>query len=102
MTVTFNLTLGSLVGTYRLNRGLSQKDLAVLLGISAQYLNDIEHDRREPTGDKLLCSIAEHLVVSTDIVYFAAGRLPPSIVSIPSSPERIIEAFQAMRDVLDR
>ena len=41
-------TVGSEVLRARLARGLAQQKLAKELGISQQYLCDIEHDRRRP------------------------------------------------------
>ena len=47
-------TFGTIISEARAAKGMSQKDLAAQLKkedgavISAQYLNDIEHDRRNP------------------------------------------------------
>ena len=54
-------TFGTLISEARRAKGLSQKDLAAKVkkedgqAISAQYLNDIEHDRRNPPSELLIC-----------------------------------------------
>ena len=40
------LTFGSLILSIRLGEELSQIDFAKILGVSKQYLCDVEHDRR--------------------------------------------------------
>jgi transcriptional regulator with XRE-family HTH domain len=60
---------GTLISEARRSKGLSQKDLAAKVkkedgqAISPQYLNDIEHDRRNPPGapDSADSRIAERI-----------------------------------------
>ncbi|MGE0419312.1 MAG: short-chain fatty acyl-CoA regulator family protein [Acetobacteraceae bacterium] len=54
--------IGRTVRRLRAERGLSQQALAARLGISASYLNLIEHDQRAVTAS-LLIKLAEILVV---------------------------------------
>ncbi|MDR3522720.1 MAG: short-chain fatty acyl-CoA regulator family protein [Acetobacteraceae bacterium] len=54
--------IGRSVRRIRLERGLSQQALAVKLGISASYLNLIEHDQRGVTAS-LLIKLSEVLAV---------------------------------------
>ncbi|HYW46720.1 MAG TPA: helix-turn-helix transcriptional regulator [Bryobacteraceae bacterium] len=63
-------TFGTIIAEARRAVGMSQKELAGKikkedgLPISAQYLNDIEHDRRNPPSEFLIAQIAEdHAVV---------------------------------------
>jgi predicted transcriptional regulator/transcriptional regulator with XRE-family HTH domain len=50
--------LGAKIRTLRRRKGLSQRKLAERLGISASYLNLIEHDRR-PLSAELLLGVAD-------------------------------------------
>ena len=54
--------IGRTVRRIRLERGLSQQALAIKLGISASYLNLIEHDQRGVTAS-LLIKLSETLAV---------------------------------------
>ncbi len=56
---------GSRIRDRRIEQGLKQGDLAKLAGISASYLNLIEHNRRRIAG-KLLGEIAQHLNTTPD------------------------------------
>lgn len=57
-----NLPTGSRIRDRRLDRGMKQTDLAAAVGISASYLNLIEHNARR-IGGKLLHDIARALAV---------------------------------------
>jgi predicted transcriptional regulator/transcriptional regulator with XRE-family HTH domain len=54
--------IGRTIRRLRMERGLTQQALAMRLGISASYLNLIEHDQRSVTAS-LLIKLGEHLVV---------------------------------------
>src|SRR5258706_14714156 len=99
--ITLNLTLGTLIGLYRRSLGLSEKTLAERLGISPQYLNDIEMERRTPHKPELIDKLSAELGVSADIFYFCIGKLPPDINEDYHSPDAIVAAFNAMRSVLN-
>jgi len=53
-------TFGTIIAEARRPKGLSQRELAAKVkkedgqAISAQYLNDIEHDRRNPPNEYLI------------------------------------------------
>ena len=46
----------------RINRGLTQKELSKLSGISESYIGDLERNEKEPTIS-ILCRIAKALEV---------------------------------------
>lgn len=58
---------GSRIRERRLISGLRQADLAKRIGISASYLNLIEHNRRR-IGGKLLVALADALDVETSVL----------------------------------
>jgi predicted transcriptional regulator/transcriptional regulator with XRE-family HTH domain len=59
--------IGRTVRRLRLEKGLSQQALAVRLGISASYLNLIEHDQRAVTAS-LLIKLTESLAVDLAVL----------------------------------
>ena len=59
------LLIGARIRSFRKQRGFSQAVLAKKVGISASYLNLIEHDKRSVAG-KLLSDLAYHLEVNLD------------------------------------
>jgi transcriptional regulator with XRE-family HTH domain len=96
-----DMTFGEIVADARKKANLSQKELAAKLRkedgepISPQYLNDIEHDRRNPPSAHLIDQVARILKVSSDVLYHAAGRVPADLARVPE--EKIEAGYQAFR-----
>jgi transcriptional regulator with XRE-family HTH domain len=97
-------TFGALISEARRAKGLSQKDLAAKVKkedgqpISAQYLNDIEHDRRNPPSEFLIAQIAEHVGLSKDVLCIAAGTIPNDLQKMATTqPQKVEQAFKAFR-----
>lgn len=104
MTRSEPTTFGSYIASARKNISLSQKELAERIqreedgqSISAQYLNDIEHDRRSPTSDHLIQQFAKVLKIDPDYLHYLAGKLPDEIRAKNLSEEAVKQAFLAFR-----
>ena len=101
-------TFGQIIAEARKALGISQKDLAAKVrkedgaAISPQYLNDIEHDRRDPPGAFLIVQLAKELKLSKEHLTAAAGRWPADILDklAGADPKKVEEAFTAFRKVL--
>lgn len=97
------VTFGGYVSEVRKKRGLSQKQLAELIereeggSISAQYLNDIEHDRRNPSSDHMIQQFARVLKVSANYLYYLAGRVPAEMRHANIPPQKVDEWVAAFR-----
>lgn len=97
-------TFGALLSEARKAKSMSQKELAAKLkkedgqAISPQYLNDIEHDRRNPPSEFIIGQIAELLECDKDTLCLAAGTIPSDLMKMAvSHPEKVGEAFKAFR-----
>lgn len=79
------ITFGSAITQARKSKGMSQKELAARIkreedvAISPQYLNDIEHNRRNPSSDYLVVQFAKILEIDKDYLYYLADRFPKDI-----------------------
>lgn len=79
------MTFGRAIASTRKEKQWSLKELAARIrredgqGISPQYLNDIEHDRRQPSSDHMVQQFAEALDISRDWLYYLAGRFPEDV-----------------------
>jgi len=101
-------TFGKILSEARRKLGLSQKDLAAKIfkedgqAISAQYLNDIEHDRRNPPGEFLIGQFAAGLGLDKDTLCLAAGTVPSDLRERAASRPQaeVKEAFKAFRKAL--
>jgi transcriptional regulator with XRE-family HTH domain len=98
-------TFGKTISEARKLLGLSQKELAARLrkedgtAISPQYLNDIEHDRRNAPSDHLLEELSRELRLSKDFLSALAGALPKDILNTvgKAGPDAVERAFKAFR-----
>ncbi len=102
-------SLGRLLADARRARGLSLRELGARLtaggrrprGVSAQFLNDLEHDRRRPSS-ALAEEIAAALGLSAAWLEAAAGRGVPGVVDYlrerPEAAEPIGRLFRRARE----
>ena len=97
-------TFGEVLSEARRAKGISQKELAALVkkedgqAISPQYLNDIEHGRRNPPSEFLIGRLAQALNASKDVLCLAAGTVPTDLQKlVTSQPEKVEAAFKAFR-----
>ncbi len=97
-------TFGTIISEARAAKGMSQKDLAAQLKkedgsvISAQYLNDIEHDRRNPPSEFIIGQMAEILSLHKDALCLAAGLIPEDLKKLAATnPDEVEKAFKVFR-----
>lgn len=103
--MTTHQTFGEVLAETRKTKGLSQKELAALIKkedgepISPQYLNDIEHDRRNPPSDEILLQMATVLGIPPDYLFHLAGKLPADIARMADA-STVVEAYKVFRKTL--
>lgn len=73
------MKFGEHVRQTREARSMSQKELALAVGITPQYLNDVELGRRNPPAEGVALKLGEALGIPSDVVCVLAGRLPPDM-----------------------
>ena len=102
------MTFGSQIAEARKALGMSQKDLAAKITkedgepISPQYLNDIEHDRRNPPSEDMIYQFARELKLEPEVLFYLAGKLPQDFTKTAAESERIVAAYQAFRKALKK
>ena len=100
------MTFGEAITRARKDRKLSQKEVAAGTlkedgqAISPQYLNDIEHDRRNPPGEFIVRQLAATLDLELDYLLFLAGRFPSDMLEMSGDQEGITTAMKAFRSSL--
>ena len=100
------MTFGEAITQARKDKKLSQKQVAAGTlkedgkAISPQYLNDIEHDRRNPPGELIVRQLADALDLDLDYLLFLAGRFASDLLETPRDPEGIATAMRAFRSSL--
>ena len=97
------MTFGEAITQARKDKKLSQKQVAAdtlkedSQAISAQYLNDIEHDRRNPPSEYIVRQLANILDLDLDYLLFLAGRFPSDMLEMSRDREGITTAMKAFR-----
>ena len=99
------MQFGKIISDARKGLGISQKDLAAKIKkedgetISAQYLNDIEHNRRNPPSEFIIQQLAKELKLNKDHLCLIAGTVPQDLQSAISTaePTKVEEAMKAFR-----
>ena len=100
------MTFGEAITRARKDKKLSQKQVAAGTlkedgqAISAQYLNDIEHDRRNPPNEHIVRQLADTLELDLDYLLFLAGRFPADVLEMSRDQEGIKTAMKAFRSSL--
>ena len=88
-------TLNQEAKARRLCATLSQRDMAVRLGVTSQYINDFEHERRN-FPEWRFESLAIELDIPLDVVY-TLGRMIPADVPRDLTDAQILAGWQAFR-----
>lgn len=88
---------GSWLRAIRHEMNLRQDDVALELGATKSLISRFEHGTAQPT-DRHLRALPEILRVEPDVVYEAAGRIPPDIEAALIFGGR--EAFETTRAVI--
>ena len=89
---TMYLNFGDFLQKKRMERQITLRKMAELLGFSAPYLTDIEKDRRNPPEMESLEQISKILNLSEDeraVMFDLAGKKRNAVA--PDLPEYIIE-----------
>lgn len=102
------MKFGQVIAEARRNLRLNQKELAARIikedgkPISPQYLNDLEHDRRDPPPEYLLRKFAAELDLSLEYLLFLAGEFPEDLKRERAAhePKDVEAAFRAFRQAL--
>ena len=100
---SMDVSFGRAISDARKAQGVSQKELAARVRkedgtvISAQYLNDIEHDRRNPTSDHLIREFARVLDENEGYLFFLAGKIPEDMRKGAVDRAKIVAGFAHFR-----
>lgn len=85
----------------RLERQLSAKALAKLMGVSGTLVGDTESAKRSPTV-AVLIRYAETFPEAEDLIFYAAGRISPSRKLYSVSSAKFAKGLEAFEAVLRR
>lgn len=101
-------TLGQFIRELREARGMSLRDLASRIKVSAPFMSDVERDRRDPS-DQRIAEIARELEVSPEYLKQFDTRSPVREIrrAIDSNPgynfafRRVVDSNMSPEEILD-
>ena len=94
-------TFGGVIRAARQRKGLTLREVARRLGISAAYLSDMELNRRNPPSGELRRAMVALLEVPEDgYLRYLEGRFPEELVDRAASPALVGRALEAFRQVM--
>lgn len=71
-----NHTFGKLIRKARKEKGLSQRELAKLVGVNYTYLSKLENDHAgTPPSEEVIEKLANHLELDAEELQYLAGRI---------------------------
>lgn len=102
------MAFGAEIRKARIARGMSLREVAERVSkdpepgrpaehISLQYLNDIEHGRRNPPSEHVIGQLARALDLSKDYLIYLAGSLPKDIREKKLESSEVDALFTAFR-----
>ena len=97
------MNFGQYIARKRKEKQMSQTELAMMIimdggrPISPQYLNDIEHGRRNPSSDEILDQLAKILEIDNDYLKYLTGRFPTDVLELGLTQEKFVPLFETFR-----
>ena len=95
-------TFGSYVRRLRIKRNIGQRELAMAIGVSAPYLNDIEKSKRAAPRVDVINALAQVLDADLETINDLAGSsknaLPPDIVEFIQVNQEVISLLRMIKN----
>ncbi|NMC49227.1 MAG: helix-turn-helix transcriptional regulator [Desulfovibrio sp.] len=71
-------SIGKLLKLIRVHRSIPQGEMANLLGVSQNFLSQVENEKKQPSLTTLV-NFAQRLSISKDILFIAGCEVPPEL-----------------------
>lgn len=95
-----NQTFGKIIRQARKDKGLSQRELAKLVGVDYTYLSKLENDRAGyPPSEDVIYRLARHLDLNEAELRHLAGRITPDDAKVF---EELVTKYKEMPALLRR
>lgn len=94
--MTDSPTFGQRFRQLRKAKGLSQRELADLVGVDFTYLSKIENDRIAPPSAKTIAALARVLDTDADELAVLAGKIPVDLVDVLRLNPGAIKHFRSL------
>ena len=93
-----NVSFGDRLRELRKARELTQKDLALKVGIDFTYLSKIETGGAPPPAEDTIRKLAEELKADADELIRLAGKVPKDLGKVVTDSDTVATLLRAMKD----
>lgn len=92
------MDFGERLRELRKHRGLSQRDLAGLVGIDFTYLSKIEVGRMDPPSEAVIRKLAQSLGADADELINLAGKVPKELKAVLGENPQAVELLRVLSE----
>ncbi len=92
-------TFGETLRNLRRQAGLTQRDLAAVVGIDFTYLSKLENDRDAPPGDETIRRLAGAFKSDPEVLLAAAGKMPRELKQRATKDPRFAMLLRRLADL---
>ena len=93
---------GSFIRELRIKNGLGQRELAIKIGVSASYLNDIEKEKRSAPKQNVIKKLSKLLKINidtlNDLAGISKGSVAPDISEYIENNPKIVSLIRAIKE----
>jgi HTH-type transcriptional regulator, competence development regulator len=76
------MTFGKYIENLRIERGLSQRKFATMVGITATYMSKIERGEFKAPSEEVIKRMAKLLSKDSDVMLAKAGKIDSELIAI--------------------
>lgn len=92
------MEFGERLRELRKHKGLSQRDLAGLVGIDFTYLSKIEVGRMDPPSEAVIRKLAHSLGADADELINLAGKVPKELKAVLGENPQAVELLRVLSE----
>jgi transcriptional regulator with XRE-family HTH domain len=87
--------VGELIRAGRTARGIGQRQLAAMVGVTASFISQLENNRTSPPSELTMRKIADAIGTDADELLAASGRVPSDVQEILVSRPSLMKQIRA-------
>ena len=93
------LTFGKRIRLLRVQKGISQRDVAIRAAIDITYLSKIENEKLPPPSEEKIRQLAEIFDVTADELILLANKIPNDLPQIIQEAPSIPQFLRTAKDL---
>lgn len=90
--------LGGIIKEERKSKKITQRELAVLIGVDFSYISKIENGNSQTPSKEVLTKIANTLEIDQELLFIKGGQVPEDIKEIIFNKPGIVKFLRGIKD----